>query len=197
MFTGIIKATAAVKEAKQERGLYRVTMAKPKGWNLALGESIAVDGVCSTVVNKDAKSFTVQYIPETLKKTTAGGFKKGTKHNLERSLTLKTLIDGHLLQGHVDTRATVVRVENKGGAYLVTIELPKQLVRFVAEHGSIAINGVSLTVAQKKGSEATIALIPHTLKHTNLGSLTKGSKVNVEVDLIARYLVNALKGHAR
>ncbi|HVX90702.1 MAG TPA: riboflavin synthase [Candidatus Paceibacterota bacterium] len=191
MFTGIITATAPVKQAQEERGLYRVTMGKPKGWKLALGESISVDGICSTVVKKDANTFTVQYIPETLMKTTAGNFVKGSIRNLERSLTLKTLIDGHILQGHVDTRAKVANVEHKGGAYLLTIELPKNLLKFVAEHGSIGLNGVSLTVARRKGTQATIALIPHTLTHTNLGSLRKGSEVNVEVDLIARYLVNA------
>jgi riboflavin synthase alpha subunit len=197
MFTGIIKATAKVKEAKAEKGLYRVTMEKPPGWKLSLGESIAVDGICSTVVAKDAKSFAVQYIPETLLKTTAGSFTKGTKRNLERSLTMQTLIDGHLLQGHVDARTQVSRVEKKGGAYLVSILLPSALLPLIAPLGSIAINGVSLTVARRKGKEATIALIPHTLEHTNLGELRKGSSVNVETDLIARYLVNALKNHAR
>jgi riboflavin synthase len=197
MFTGIIKATAPVKEAKEEKGLYRVTVAKPKSWKLALGDSIAVDGICSTVVAKDAKSFTVQYIPETLAKTTAGTFKKGGVRNLERSLTAKTLIDGHLLQGHVDARAKISRIEKKRGAYLMSVALPKSLLPLVAEHGSIAINGVSLTVARRKRSEATVALIPHTLAHTNLGKLGVGDLVNVEADLIARYLVNALKHHAR
>jgi len=191
MFTGIITATAPVKGAKEEKGLYRVTMAKPKAWKLSLGESIAVDGICSTVVHKDARSFSVQYIPETLKKTTAGDFKKGTVRNLERSLTLKTFIDGHLLQGHVDARAQVAGVEQKGGVYLLTVLLPQNLVKFVAEHGSFAINGVSLTVARRKGRNVTVALIPHTLTHTNLGTLKRGSEVNIEVDLIARYLINA------
>ncbi|HVW71707.1 MAG TPA: riboflavin synthase [Candidatus Paceibacterota bacterium] len=191
MFTGIITATAPVKQTNEAKGLREVVIAKPKGWKLSLGESISVDGICSTVVKKDAGSFTVQYSPETLKKTTAGGFLKGSIRNLERSLTLKTLIDGHILQGHVDTRAKVVSIENNKSAYLITIAVPQNLLKFVAEHGSIGINGVSLTVARRKGRKVTVALIPHTLSHTNLGLLKKGSEVNIEVDLIARYLVNA------
>jgi riboflavin synthase len=188
MFTGIITATAKVLEAKRAGDIVRVSIEKPKAWKLTLGESIAVDGICSTVVAKSAKAFAVEYMPETLKKTTAGAFAKGTVRNLERSLTLGTLIDGHLVQGHVDARANVASIVKGKDGYLISFTLPQSLLPYSAEHGSIAINGVSLTIARKKGKTITVALIPHTLAHTNLGGLKKGDDVNIEVDLVARYL---------
>lgn len=188
MFTGIIQAKAKVKQAKPSESNIRAEIERPKGWKFTKGQSIAVDGICSTVVMSNAKVFAVEYMPETLSKTTAGEFDMGSIVNLERSLTLKTFIDGHLVQGHVDGVGTVSNIDTKGGGYLVTVSIPKPLLKYVAALGSIALNGVSLTVARLKGKEATVALIPHTLSHTNLGVLTKGSRVNIEVDLIARYL---------
>jgi riboflavin synthase len=188
MFTGIIQAKAKVKQAKPSEGNIRAEIEKPKEWKFAKGQSIAVDGICSTVVMSNAKVFAVEYMPETLSKTTAGEFDTGSIVNLERSLTLKTFIDGHLVQGHVDGVGTVSNIDTKGGGYLVTVSIPKPLLKYIAALGSIALNGVSLTVARLKGKEATVALIPHTLSYTNLGALTKGSRVNIEVDLIARYL---------
>jgi riboflavin synthase len=196
MFTGIITATAKVKDAKRTGDNVRVAIEKPKDWKLTLGESVSIDGICSTVVAKDAKAFAVEYMPETLKKTTAGGFAKGTTRNLERSLTLNTLIDGHLVQGHVDARAKVVKIEEGKTGHLISFIIPQPLLPYIAEHGSVAINGVSLTVARRKGKTATVALIPHTLAHTNLGELKKGDDVNMEADLVARYL-GTLIGHGR
>ena len=193
MFTGIITATAKVKDTKRAGENVRVSIEKPRDWKLTLGESISVDGICSTVVAKDAKTFAVEYMPETLKKTTAGGFTKGTSRNLERSLTLGTLIDGHLVQGHVDARAKVAKIEEGKAGYLISFIIPPALLPYIAEHGSVAINGVSLTVARRKGKTATVALIPHTLTHTNLGTLRKGDDVNMEADLVARYLGNLLR----
>jgi riboflavin synthase len=192
MFTGIIEAKGKIRSASLRRGLLTVRIDKPKGWKLKKGESISIDGICSTVVGFDAKSFSVEYMEETLSKTTARDFKKGTVVNLERSLTLQSRLDGHMVQGHVDNRARVSSVE-KG---LVSIDLPRQLVPFAALHGSIAINGVSLTIARTKGNTITVALIPFTISRTNLGALAKGDFVNVEVDLLARYSANILK-HAR
>jgi riboflavin synthase len=188
MFTGIIQAKARVKQTKPSEGNIRAEIEMPKGWKFAKGQSVAVDGICSTVIASTAKSFAVEYMPETLSKTTAGRFDKGSAVNLERSLTLKTFIDGHLVQGHVDGVGNVSNIDTKDGGYLMTISLPKPLLKYVAALGSIALNGVSLTVARLKGSRATVALIPHTLSHTNLGGLKEGDTVNVEVDLIARYL---------
>lgn len=202
MFTGIIQTTVPITSATEKGSLRQVRVKKPKGWKLKLGQSISIDGICSTVTKQDASSFEVDYMEETLKKTTAGSFEKGVTVNLERSLTLNDYIDGHIVQGHVDARARVVSVAVEGESWLITIALPPHLTRYVAALGSIAINGVSLTVARLSGAHATMALIPHTLAATNLGALEKGDEVNVEADLMARYIVAALDtggrvGHAK
>jgi riboflavin synthase len=190
MFTGIIEAKAGAISITAYRGGKRVRIKKPKGWKLGDGQSVNIDGVCSTVVAKDAKSFSVEYMPETLSKTAAGNITKGSELNLERSLMLHTRIDGHLVQGHVDTKGVVTEIKKIGMNHLVTVRIPKSLIKFVALHGSITVNGVSLTVARRAKDSATIALIPHTLSHTNLGALKKGDEVNIEVDLVARYILN-------
>jgi len=192
MFTGIIEHTARVVSAEDRAGIRRVGITLPPKWRVRLGQSIAIDGICSTVAGISAKSFMVEYMPETLAKTTAQLFGKGRVVNLERSLTLGRFVDGHLVQGHVDARVRVARVTGDWGVHRLTIFLPAPLRKFVAERGSIAINGVSLTVAAKGKSNCTVALIPYTLSHTDLGMLKKGDEVNIETDLIARYLA-ALK----
>ncbi|MFZ1987604.1 MAG: riboflavin synthase [Minisyncoccia bacterium] len=190
MFTGIIQAKTPVLLVTSESKNRVVRVEKPKGWKLALGQSVSIDGICSTVV-KDAKGFfEVVYMPETLGKTTAFSFIKGKPLNLERSLTLASVVDGHLLLGHVDSTAKVISVEKIGTSRLITIEIPKEFRRYVALHGSISVNGVSLTVARRDTATFSVALIPHTLKETNLGDLVSRDTVNIEIDLIARYLLN-------
>src|SRR4051812_37475362 len=127
MFTGIIEGTGKVRTHAKSGGNIRIEVEKPLGWKLEKGQSISVDGICSTVVATSSKSFSVEYMPETLRKTTAGAFTVGTLRNLERSLTLAKFIDGHLVQGHVDARAKVAAIEKKKGAYLVTIRIPRTL----------------------------------------------------------------------
>jgi len=195
MFTGIIQATTKVKEIKRAGECIQVRLQKPKKpsvWKFNLGQSISIDGICSTVTKQSKDFFEVEYMPETLLKTTAGSFMKDALVNLERSLTLRDFIDGHVVQGHVDARAKVSTIVEHGTPRDITIEIPLSLVRYVAALGSIAINGVSLTVARLASGKATVALIPHTLVHTNLGNLKKGDSVNVEVDVMARYIVAAL-----
>lgn len=189
MFTGIIQATGKVERSSEKSGIRRVAIRRPAGWRLSLGQSISVDGICSTVVARAVKHFEVEYMPETLRKTTAGSFDRGTLLNLERSLGLKDFVDGHLVQGHVDGKGVVTKIEDEGASRLISVKVPADLKRFIAARGSIAVNGVSLTVARVRGTTFTVALIPHTLKATNLGLLTKGSEVNIETDLVARYLV--------
>lgn len=202
MFTGIIQATAKVTSAKKAGDCIRIGIRKPAAWKLVLGQSISIDGICSTVVARSKDTFDVEYMPETLLKTTAGSFAHDTLVNLERSLTLNDFIDGHIVQGHVDARARVTGVVDEGNTRRITVEIPKALVRYVAALGSIALNGVSLTVARLESGSATVALIPHTLAHTNLGALKKGDLVNMEADLLARHIVAALEtggrvGHAK
>ena len=192
MFTGIIQATAKVSATKKSGECLRVSIGKPKSWKFALGQSISVDGICSTVTAQSKDLFDVEYMPETIVKTTAGSFAEGALVNLERSLTLRDYIDGHVVQGHVDARGRIVSVVEEGSARRITIELPQELRRYVAVLGSLAVNGVSLTVARLSGDRATVALIPHTLVHTNLDSLKQGSEVNIEADVMARYILAAL-----
>jgi riboflavin synthase len=192
MFTGIIQTTAPVVSVRKYGECVRVRIKKPSSWKLVLGQSISIDGICSTVVIKTKDYFEVDYMPETLVKTTAGSFMALTIVNLERSLTLNNVIDGHIVQGHVDARASVASVIEEGNTRRITVTLPTTLRRYVAALGSIAINGVSLTVARLVGTQATVALIPHTLSETNLGLLKRGSGVNIEVDLFARYIVAAI-----
>jgi riboflavin synthase len=188
MFTGIIQAQSPVVAVSVSGKVRRVSVQKPARWKLVRGESISIDGICSTVENTASRSFFVSYMPETLKKTTAGSFAQGYIVNLERALKLGDRLGGHLVHGHVDARGTVVSVDKEGRSRLLTVRIPGVFTPFVERHGSIALNGVSLTVARKRGNTITVALIPYTLSHTNLGALAKGDEVNIETDAILRNL---------
>lgn len=191
MFTGIIQDQTAVLSVKPCDGSLGVRFEKPHGWKLTRGQSIAIDGVCSTVMALDEDSFEVEYMPETRKKTTVDGFVRGRRVNLERSLSLRDFIDGHLVQGHIDARGRVSRLVNEGTNRTITVTVPDKLMRFIAPRGSVAVNGVSLTVASTTAKSFTVALIPYTLQHTNLGTLEAKDAVNIEVDMLARYVVAA------
>lgn len=193
MFTGIIQAAVPIVTTTQKKECLVVRVKKPTQWKLALGQSITVDGICSTVTNKGPSFFEVEYMPETLAKTTATLFEKGRSVNLERSLTLRDYIDGHLVAGHVDATAKVRTIKDLGTTWEIGFVVPKALVRYIAPKGSIAINGISLTVVMIQWNTVTVALIPYTLTHTNLGELTAGDSVNVEVDMVARYVERMLK----
>jgi riboflavin synthase len=191
MFSGIVQATARIKAVEEEKKMLRVRVEAPRAWKFPLGASINVDGICSTVVQKGSGYFDVEYMPETLSKTTASAFKKDRLVNLERSLKFGDRIDGHPVQGHVDCAAPVTTIANNGASRELTIKPSAKLARHAVLHGSIAINGVSLTIAKKHGPNIIVALIPYTLKHTSLGALKKGDLVNVEFDHSRAYLDNA------
>src|SRR3989338_9389755 len=193
MFRGTIEAVVPIGSAREVGAIKRLRIKKPRSWKLSKGQSISIDGICSTVVSSTANSFDVEYIPETMRKTTAMNFARGNAVNLERSLTLNTLLDGHIVQGHVDARGRVVALVETGRAKEIIISIPQDLMPLIALHGSIAINGVSLTVARRGRASVTVGLIPHTLKVTNLGGLDVGSEVNIETDLLARYLATRAK----
>lgn len=193
MFAGIIERTGKIQAVRRERGIVCVSLARPRGWRLAKGQSISVQGICSTVVGMDARSFSVEYMPETLRASTAGEFAKGSVVNLERSLKVGDRIEGHFVQGHVEGIGTVRRITKKGSSREIEIAVPSALRRFLARKGSVAIDGVSLTIARKGAGTITVALIPHTLRATSLGLLEKGDAVNIETDVLARQLA-ALRG---
>ncbi len=187
MFTGIIAAVGTVREVKPAAGGVRIAIATA-ALDLAgvsPGDSIAVDGVCLTAVELQPSGFEADMSQETLNCTT--GFAAGALVNLEKSLRLADPLGGHLVSGHVDGVGTVTRFEASGENRLLAVAAPRELAKYIARKGSIAVNGVSLTVNTVNGSTFEINLIPHTLQTTNLNGLTIGAKVNLEVDLLARY----------
>ncbi len=188
MFTGIIAAVGTVHEVKPAAGGARITVdtAALDLAGVSSGDSIAVDGVCLTAVALRSRGFEADVSRETLNCTT--GFTAGARVNLEKSLRLADPLGGHLVSGHVDGVGTVTRFEASGENRLLAIAAPRELAKYIARKGSIAVNGVSLTVNAVDGGAFEINLIPHTLQATNLNALTVGSRVNLEVDLLARYV---------
>jgi riboflavin synthase len=155
---------------------------------LAIGDSVAVDGVCLTVVALSAEGFAVECVAETLRRTALGDRRPGDAVNLERALRADARLGGHIVQGHVDGTGVVAEVRPEGEGTLVRIDAPPELMRYVVEKGSVALDGVSLTVAARDDEGLTIALIPHTLGATTLGEAAPGRRMNVEVDLVAKYV---------
>jgi riboflavin synthase len=192
MFTGIVSAVSKVVDV--ERGRLAVDHAGIAR-HLKRGGSVAVNGCCLTVVKKAGPVFYMDVVPETLRRTNLGRLKVGSEVNLELPVTASSTLDGHLVQGHVDTTATVKSVERASSGREVTIELPATISRFVATKGSIAVDGVSLTVATVDSPSGTfrVALIPHTLDVTIAGSYRAGSLVNLEADVVARYVARNLR----
>jgi len=187
MFTGIIAAVGSICEAAPSPGgvKLRVDAGGLELNDVALGDSIAVSGVCLTVVALHERAFDVDVSQETL--ACAAGFETGAAVNLEKALRLCDRLGGHLVSGHVDGRGLVERVEAVGDNRLLEISIPRELGRYVARKGSIAVDGVSLTVNEAQDDRFSVNLIPHTLAHTNFGRLRSGSQVNIEIDLLARY----------
>ena len=192
MFTGIVSAVAKVVEADGKRlGIDHASIAR----RLKIGSSIAVNGCCLTVVKKRGPVFFADVVPETLRRTNLGALRPGVEVNLELPLGAGSALDGHLVQGHIDARATVKSVQTVASGREVIIELPSAISRFVAVKGSIAVDGVSLTVATVDKPRGTfgVALIPHTLAVTIAGAYKKGSMVNLEADVVARYVARNLR----
>lgn len=193
MFTGIVSAVGKVVEAGTNRlGIDHAATARL----LKIGASVAVNGCCLTVVEKKAGVFFMDVVPETLRRTDLGSLGVGSPVNLELPLTTGGLLDGHLVQGHVDATAKVKQVALAAAGREVTIELPDHLSNFVVEKGSIAVDGVSLTVAgiDEVAATFTVALIPHTLASTIADGYKMGSIVNLEADIVARYVARNLRG---
>lgn len=188
MFSGIVSAIGTVREARRGPGGLRIVVdAGGLGLrDVAVGDSIAVNGTCLTVVARMGRTFRADVSRETLACT--AGFAAGGRVNLEKALRATDRLGGHMMSGHVDGVGAVNRIERSGGNRLMTMTVPKALAKFIARKGSIAVNGVSLTVNEVNGAAFTVNLIPHTLKVTNLGDLREGDRVNLEVDMLARYV---------
>ena len=187
MFTGLIEAVGTVN-ALEPRGdeAARLVLDAPFARELALGESVAVNGCCLTVTGKDGV-ISFDLLMETLNRTSLGDLKAGSRVNLERALRADGRFGGHFVQGHVDTTAEVLAAERKGEDLNLEIAIPRGGARYFIEKGSIAVNGISLTVASLGEDRFGLWIIPHTLQETNIGDLKAGDRVNLEYDLIAKY----------
>lgn len=188
MFSGIIEGFEKPKKINKYPSGMRVEIPVPKGWKVKEGDSISVDGVCSTVEKLEEGAFTVYYMPETLNKSNLSQISVEHYFNLEMPLRLNSLVGGHLVSGHVDTTAVVKSFKNEKDSRILEFSLKKEFTKYIVYKGSITVNGVSLTVVSVSNNSFTVSLIPYTLSHTNLGSLKTGDKVNIEVDLVAKYL---------
>lgn len=195
MFTGLIEEVGRVRQVQGGGdGVQRMEIeATTVTQDLTVGDSVNINGACQTATEAGPSSFTVESVAETLRLTTLGRLTAGDPVNLERSLRPQDRMGGHIVLGHVDGVGTVQRFDDQGGQWLLQVEPPETLGRYIAHKGSVTIDGISLTVASvAENSVFTIAIIPHTLVHTNLQQVRAGSLVNLEVDVVARYVERLL-----
>ncbi len=189
MFTGIIEETGRIQTLRKKKDGIEIGITCHRILDdLSVDNSVAVNGVCQTVIDCSDTGFSVYAAAETLSKTTVKNWKAKTIVNLERALRVNARLGGHMVQGHVDCVATVTRVIRKNETCLIDIRLPKEWSILTVLHGSICVNGVSLTIARKSGLTVTVSVIPFTLDATNLHTLKKGDSVNIETDIIGKYL---------
>ena len=187
MFTGIVRERGRVVSADRNGAGVHLRIAAPETAQAAPGDSIAVSGCCLTVTASDRGALEFDAVPETIARTTLGALEPGTEVNLEPALRTGEPLGGHFVQGHVDGRARVTALEREGDGARLRVELPPELSRYCVEKGSLAVDGVSLTIAALHEDAVEIALVPFTIEHTTLGALAPGDEVNVEVDLLAKY----------
>ncbi|MFH1690103.1 MAG: riboflavin synthase [Candidatus Eisenbacteria bacterium] len=194
MFTGLVEAKGRVARVRRTSGGATVRIAAPFSPELERGESVSVNGVCQTVVRSDASGFEVDVVRQTMLVTTIGDLRSGSEVNLERAFRLGDRLGGHLVAGHVDGAARVTALRQDANGTRLSLELPEGLSRYVVPRGSIAVDGVSLTVAEVSGALVTVALIPETLRATLAGTYRPGTRVNVETDLLAKHTEKLLRG---
>lgn len=196
MFTGIIEAIGTLSRIETQGGDGRFTIdtGKLSMAGVGLGDSIAVNGVCLTAIELGNHHFVADVSTETLSRTTLGEAKPGTHVNLELALLPTTRLGGHLVSGHVDGVGVIIEKQGDARSWRFTLDAPTAIAKYIAEKGSICINGISLTVNEVKGTRFGVNIVPHTLKETTLGETAVGDRVNLEVDLLARYLERLLMG---
>jgi riboflavin synthase len=189
LFTGIIEEIGEISAVKPlSNGIEMTISAQQVLTDLKTNDSIAIDGVCQTVTKVQGKSFTCQAVGETIEKSTLGKFKPGQPINLERPLTANSRLGGHLVQGHVSDTAIIKRLSKRGENYFLKLSMPPDLIRYCVREGSIAVDGISLTIAIIEDRNIGISIIPHTFKYTTLSKKNVGDAMNIEIDIIARYI---------
>lgn len=193
MFTGIVKELGEVEAVETSADGARLRIHAELASELGGGDSVAVNGACLTATAADAASFEADVMHQTLELTTLGDLEPGSRVNLEIPLRADERLGGHVVQGHIDGTAAIAEISDDGFAKRIRIELPQELLPYVVEHGSIALEGVSLTIAGLDDSGAEVSLIPETLERTTLGALETGARVNVECDVLARYVRRQLE----
>lgn len=196
MFSGIVESAARVVRIERERENLHITLNCPFASELRIDQSVAHNGVCLTVVAIEEDSYTVTAISETLQKSNLGLLKVGDEVNVERSMRADGMLDGHIVQGHVDTTALCTAVSSADGSWYYTFEYEPNPDHITVEKGSITVNGVSLTVCNSKDSSFQVAIIPYTYEHTNFHNLSVGSRVNLEFDILGKYIVKIMRQYA-
>jgi len=196
MFTGIVVERGSVKRAKERKGLLELEIEAPTiSKELKRGDSVSVNGVCLTATATGRRRFSTQAMEETLARSTLGSLERGSAVNLELAARLNDRLGGHLVQGHVDGVARVTRIFDEDAAKRVWLSASEEVLRYMVTKGSVTLDGVSLTVVEVGRTSFQVALIPHTLGATTLGALGAGSSVNVEVDIVAKYVERLVGGH--
>lgn len=193
MFTGLVAELGTVQRLARQGSSYHLTVGAKKVLdNLKIGDSVAVNGACLTVVRMDEGGFTADVMPETVRLTNIGSLQPGSKVNLERTLRLCDGLDGHIVSGHVEGLGTISEQRPEGIAVVVTIATPPELLKYIIKKGSIAIDGISLTVTEVTDTSFSVSLIPHTAKETTLGFKKVGDSVNLETDILGKYVEGML-----
>lgn len=194
MFTGIIEELGVIEHIDKLGGGIRLRILCPKSApELSINDSVAVNGVCLTTVVRDDRSFGTIAVEETLLKTNLGGLHEGSTVNLELPLRFNDRLGGHLLLGHVDTTARVTAIEKQQNSWIHSIGIERRFMKYIIPVGSIAVDGVSLTVARIRGTTISVSIIPHTIENTIFSSYTTGSIVNIEFDLVGKYIERMMK----
>lgn len=191
MFTGLVEAVGEVVEASASGAGVRLAIATPLAGELALGESVAVNGVCLTIVDRDVRVARVDVGPETLRVTTLGSLAPGSPLNLERAMRADSRFGGHFVQGHVDAVGRIEAVRQEAEFHWVTVSYPEAFAANVVHRGSIAVDGISLTVAKLGTDRIDLMIIPFTMAHTTMRSAAAGSRVNLEFDMVGKYVARA------
>ncbi len=192
MFTGIIEEQGTLVEVLSQGTNLDFWIRASMAGELRPEQSVSHDGICLTVVEQNEESYRVSLVQQTLSLTTAGKWKPGYKINLERALRLGDRLDGHWVQGHVDGKALCIHRENRDGSYVFRFELPAEFAPQIIEKGSVCLNGVSLTAYDLDGAQFSVSIIPYTYEHTNLKGIQQGDAVNLELDIVGKYLSRSL-----